>query len=97
MKIGRDAALLEVGYRSPRSDTGVQQMLRAIQSNLAFNMFYTITYLKDTTHPAMKFKIKFTDGSFPEKSKSTMTLQGVLMNLEVPDTKDKHTWRKAFS
>ena len=29
-EIGRNAALLEVGYRSPRSDTGVQQMLRAI-------------------------------------------------------------------
>ena len=29
-EIGQEAAILEVGYRSPRSDTGVQQMLRAI-------------------------------------------------------------------
>ena len=72
-------------------------MIRSIQNNLAFNMFYTITYLDEIFHPAMKFKIKFADVSFPEKSKSTMTLQGVLMNLEVADTKDNLTFRKAFS
>ena len=58
-------------------------------------MFYTVTYLKDIIHPGMKFKVKFADGTFPEKSKSTMTLQSVLMNPEVADTKERFTFRRA--
>ena len=59
-------------------------------------MLYTVIYLKDILHPGMKFKVKFVDGSFPEKTKSKMTLQDVLMNLEVADTKQGLTYKRAF-
>ena len=96
--LGRDITILEVGYRTPQLDSGVQQFLCAVCSNLAYSIFYTVTYLKDIVHPGMKFKVKFADDeTFPEKSKSTMTLQGVLMNLEVTDTKERLTFRRAFA
>ena len=74
----------------------VQQFLRAVCSILAYNMIYTVIYLRDIPHLGMKFKVKFADGSFPEKSKSTITLEGVLINLEVPDTKEGLTYERAF-
>ena len=60
-------------------------------------MIHTVIYLKDILHPGMKFKVKFADGSFPEKIKSTMILQDVSMNLEVADTKQGLTNKRAFA
>ena len=36
-----------------------------------------VIYLRDILHSGMKFKVKFAVGSFPEKTKLTMTLQGL--------------------
>ena len=60
-------------------------------------MLYMLIYLRDISYPGLKFKVEFADGSFLEEGKSTMTLQGVLMNLEVPDTKEELTYKRAFA
>ena len=48
--LGRDIAVLKVGYITPRTDSVVQQFLQAVCSNSACNMFYTVIYLRDILH-----------------------------------------------
>ena len=60
-------------------------------------MSYRVIYPRDIPYPGLKFKVKYADGTFPEKGKSTMTLQGILMSLEVLDTKEELTYKKAFA
>ena len=54
-------------------------------------------YFKHILYPGLKFKVEFADGTFPEKGKRMMMLQRVPMNLEVQDTKEESTFKKAFA
>ena len=95
--LGREIAILKVGYWSSRADAPVQYFLRAAGSNLAFDIFHTLVYFKHILYPGLKFKVEFADGTFPEKGKRMMMLQRVPMNLEVQDTKEESTFKKAFA
>ena len=61
-------------------------------------MFHTLVYLKNVLYPpGLKFKVEFVDEFDLAKGKRTMTLQAVLMNMEVSETKEELTFGKGFA